>query len=149
MTDSAGLTKAYARADGVFIHNGTMYISGTKSLDDVMSWPSIPLGEIRTSTRYGSAQSAMSPDIHTVVGHSLGSSVAAELAQSSTLRARLYNSPRVSWSSGNKRIRSYAHFFDPVSAFDLSAYHNFRAGNPHSYRGYHNRHNDKRWLASH
>jgi hypothetical protein len=126
-----------------------MYISGTKSLDDVSSWPAIPFGQIKTSTRYSNAQSSMSPNIHTVVGHSLGSSVAAELADHTSLRARLYNAPRVSWSGGGRRIRSYAHFFDPVSAMDLGAHYNFRAGNPHSYRGYHNRHNDKQWLAKH
>jgi len=115
-----------------------LYISGTHEARDVVDDTLIPFSAVHLSNRYAQAQAALQPGIRHIVGHSLGASVAAKMAeQNPRLQARLYGAPRVSWSSNaNSRIQSYRHRLDPISALDRGASSNVRAGNPHSYSGY-------------
>ena len=84
ITDAQGLERAYKHGD-YYIHGGTMYRVGSHNLPDwygnfikTQVW-----GDLRSSARYKAAHDALmeNPQVLTVLGHSLGSSVALELQE--------------------------------------------------------------------
>ena len=55
--------------------------AGTHTIRDFYDWRMMPFGETKHSQRYGQAEAALvdNPQVDTVIGHSLGASVALEL----------------------------------------------------------------------
>lgn len=137
-TDSEGLNAAYDDPQGVAVHGGTLYISGTHTARDVFDDIKIPFHQVHRSERYAQAVARMGPGIHTVVGHSLGGAVAARLVEDYPhLKARTYGAPLLHTRfAHHPRIQSFRKYGDPVSFFDRSATMVAPTGNPHAYGGY-------------
>ena len=128
------------------MHGDTLYIAGTRLdrlsgvrdvLDDVTL---IPLREARRSQRYQQALAALKKSkgqVRYLVGHSLGGAAAAALTeQHPTLEARVYGAPLMR-SSGNVRVKSFRHAYDPISMLDRGATVSKAPGRrPHTYKGY-------------
>jgi len=128
-----GLDNAYASPDGVFKQGDTMYIAGTRlpSPSDIVDDLMIPLGLTSHGHRYADAEKQLNPQIKRVVGHSLGGSVALELAKNHNLRSEVYGTPALSFEPSATRHR---HDWDLVSIFDRGASSTPSPGwNPHSY----------------
>ena len=134
MDDEAGLLEAYNTRNGLYARNDTLYVAGTKSLQDVWDDIKIPFGKVSASERYGNAYLVLegNPQIHNAVGHSLGASVALELEKQGKVSGatRTYSAPVIS-ASGGERYRTLG---DPIAAFDFGA-HTYlpRNLNAHSY----------------
>lgn len=153
LADEQGLDRAYASPDGTYVKDGVLYIAGSGAqgstgglFGDMGRWHYIPEGHPERLERHRQSLSHIhAGSIHTVVGHSMGGSVAEKLAMDDpSLRARLYGTPRISfprmpWDS-HGRIRSFRHSSDPVSIFDFGAdedaVNEDSFMNPHGYRGY-------------
>lgn len=131
---------AYRHPNKVYVSGDTMWVAGSSSARDwLIDDPMIPFHGVHLSERYSQAMSQMRPGIRYIAGHSLGSAVAARIAEENPhLQARLYAAPRVSWNSNaNDRIRSYRHPGDPISIADRGAQQVPYFGlNPHSFGGY-------------
>ena len=99
MSDSEGLSKALNAPNSVFIDGNRMYIAGTHNLRDVWDDVSkIPFwGDLRNSERYQQAEAALkdNPQVNTVIGHSLGGSVALEINKQNNnqFKTRTYGAP--------------------------------------------------------
>jgi hypothetical protein len=120
--DKEGLDQSYLQGD-VAVRGNAMYIAGSHYaidwLDDVTRIPF--WGDVKKSYRYKQADRVLdsNPQIDTLVGHSLGGSVAHELQRNHPgLRTVTYGSPSVSWDKGGERFRNV---YDPVSMFDRGA----------------------------
>ena len=102
------------------------YIAGTHAPRDFFDWKLIPTGLMKYSERYGQAEAALkdNPQVDTVIGHSLGSSTAAEINKqyNNKFKTYLYGSPFVDFSFSrdpkNQRCRYPGDF---VSMFDTGA----------------------------
>jgi hypothetical protein len=127
ITDADGLERAYQHGD-YYIHGDTMYIAGSHTAkdwyDDVTKIP--VWGDLRDSTRYKAARDALlqHPEVKTVIGHSLGGSVALELEKNYNhlTSSRTYGAPV--WNplgSESNKVERYRNWIDPVSVFDRSA----------------------------
>ena len=148
MTDAEGLNKAYSAPNSIFIDGNKMYISGTHTGRDVFDWKLLPLGLTKYSERYGQAEAALkdNPQIDTVIGHSLGSAVGAELNKrnNNKFETYFYGSPFVDFSfSRDPKNHRYRHPKDIVSMFDTGAINEdskdmYQFINPHSYEGFPN-----------
>jgi hypothetical protein len=120
--DKEGLDRAYGQGDS-YTRRNVMFVAGSHTVrdwyDDVTK---IPIwGDVRKSERYQQADKMLSANrqVDTVVGHSLGGSVAHELALAHPgLRTVTYGAPSLSWRSGGERYRNA---WDPVSMFDRGA----------------------------
>jgi pimeloyl-ACP methyl ester carboxylesterase len=132
MTDVEGLDRAYARENGIYIRNNTMFVSGTKDFpqdhwDDISK---ISFNLTAESLRYRNADKALknnellNPDqkITSLVGHSLGGSVVLEMQKQypdRTFKTTTYGAPVKSITTpdniDNKRFRNIG---DPVSILD-------------------------------
>jgi len=131
--DKWGLDIAYKQPSGIFVQDDTMYIAGTKlpSLNDMADDFLIPFGMTAHGHRYASAKAALTPKIKRVVGHSLGGSVALELAKEKQLQSETYGAPVFSTSESSTRHR---YNWDPISMFDRGATSAPSPGwNPHNY----------------
>jgi hypothetical protein len=125
-----------------------MYVAGSHTArdfyDDVTKIPF--WGSVKSSERYQQAAKMLkaNPQVRTVVGHSLGGSVAHELQQDNpTLKTMTYGSPSVSWgkAGGEGRLRNA---WDPVSVFDRGAVQ-LRHPNPLGHASFtHDYHNSER-----
>ena len=122
---------AYASPSGLHQDGSKLYIAGTRSFQDVMDWPKIPLGKFRDSVIYQNVEPVFKADkaIDMVIGHSAGGSAALELERNFPERqvtSVTYNAPVFSradpivWASGEHPLR-FAISGDPVSAFDMNA----------------------------
>jgi hypothetical protein len=146
MSDAEGLSKAYKSPNSIFIDGNKMYISGTHTPKDVYDWKLIPLGLVKHSTRYGEADAALkdNPQVDTVIGHTLGSSVAAELNKqyNNKFNAYYYGSPFLDFSfNRDPKNQRYRHPGDLVSMFDTGAANQEQQNidqliNHHSYEGF-------------
>jgi hypothetical protein len=136
MSDKVGLHRAYDRGGKIYAHGSTLYIAGTSSLRDVWDDLKIPLHLTRFSDRYQNASKYLEDhkNIKSLVGHSLGGSVALELQGNMNdrhFKTNTYGAPVFSLRSDPNRYRNYG---DPVSMFDLGAKNSTLIGlNPHSY----------------
>jgi hypothetical protein len=138
-----GLDRAYEQGDS-YTRNDTMFVAGSHTVrdfyDDVRNIPA--WGDVKNSERYQQAAKMLkaSPQISTIVGHSLGGAVAHELQKDHKLKTVTYGSPSVSWGTVGGEGR-YRNAWDPVSAFDRGAVQ-LRHNNPLSYgsltHDYHN-----------
>jgi len=128
MSDKEGLSKAYASSSGVFVHQDAMYLAGTRTMGDWLRNVEIPLHLTRNLPRYKTADKQLS-GVNKVVGHSMGGSVALELAANHPgLRAVTYGAPVVSMTPSTDRRRD---LLDPISVLDLGAV-DIGVGVPHS-----------------
>lgn len=126
ITDAEGLNRAYNSPNSIYIDGNRMYIAGTHTARDAYDWKLIPLGLMKYSERYSQAEAALkdNPQVDTVIGHSLGSSTAAELNKQydNKFNARYYGSPFVDFSfSRDPKNQRYRHPGDFISMFDTGA----------------------------
>ena len=128
ITDAVGLRRAYDQGD-YYVHGKTMFIAGSHTKRDWYDdFTKIPFwGDLRESNRYQKAKEQLENQgqIDTVVGHSLGGSVALELQKnyaSRGIKSRTYGAPVMdlggSESANNERYRNW---LDPVSILDRGA----------------------------
>ncbi len=136
MSDKVGLHRAYDSSRKIYAHGSTLYIAGTASLRDVWDDIKIPLHLTRFSDRYQNASKYLEDhkNIKSLVGHSLGGSVALELQKDfpdRKFKSNTYGAPVASLSGADNRFRNY---FDPVSILDRGADNTLHMGfNPHSF----------------
>ena len=127
-------------------NTGTLYIAGSDSWE---SWlhddPRIPLGKTSEATRYKQAERAYDElttkygkPVNRVVGHSLGGSVALELAKNKGIEySRTFGAPVADANPFQRgAVERYRHPTDPVSIFDRGATWGPLEAYPHSYGGF-------------
>jgi hypothetical protein len=121
LEDRVGLQRAYDQGDS-YTRGDTMYVAGSNTWtdwgDDVSKIPF--WGDVRKSTRYEQADKMLkaNPQVHTIVGHSLGGSVAHQLQSDHPgLKSVTYGSPSISWGRENRFRNAY----DVFSVFDRGA----------------------------
>jgi len=127
-------------------NTGTLYVAGSDSWE---SWlhddPEIPFGKTSDSTRYKQAERAYDDlttkygkPVNRIVGHSLGGSVALELAKNKGIEySRTFGAPVVDLNPFQRgSVERYRHPIDPVSLFDRGATWGGIMTNPHSYGGF-------------
>ena len=146
ISDSEGLSRAYNAPNSVYIDGNRLFIAGTHTPRDVWDWGKIPLGDVVNSERYQQAAEALrnNPQVDTLITHSLGSSVGAELNKQydNKFNTRYYGSPFVDFSfSRDPKNQRYRHPGDIVSMFDTGAVNedsktHYQFMNPHSYEGF-------------
>jgi hypothetical protein len=133
--DRKSLNKAYNNDNGIYVDKNTMYIAGTRDIqNDVFQWPLIPLNMVPRSHIYKRADEIlkMYPEVKNIVGHSYGGAAALELAKQypGRYRTRTYAAPVMSFSSSDNR---YGYRGDPVSSFDWGRQSLGFSLNPHGY----------------
>jgi hypothetical protein len=146
-TDEKGLQRAYA--DGATAYDqetGNLYVAGSHTARDWFDdLTKIPLYDTWRSERYGQTAKAYNDllaagkPVKTIVGHSLGGSVALDLGGRVGVPARTYGAPvldLVPRSSRRSKPERYRHPLDPVSLFDRSAAYGPVKLNSHSYTGF-------------
>jgi len=133
VSDEAGLAAAYRNTNGFYHDGNTLFIAGSRSSRDWLNNPKLAVGKVDSTPRYHAAQEMLTlyPDTTRLVGHSLGGSVAKNLANTTGRNYEIYAAPAVTWSDDP---HSHRHWGDPVSMFDRGAHSTFRFGDPHSYR---------------
>ena len=146
ISDAEGLSKAYNSPNSIFIDGNRMYIAGTHTPRDVWDWGKIPIGDVVHSERYQQANEALknNPQVTEVIGHSLGSTVAAELNKQydNKFNARFYGSPFIDFSfSRDPKNQRYRHPEDFISMFDTGAVNEdpkdkYQIAWGHSYSGF-------------
>jgi hypothetical protein len=142
--DKEGLDEAYMQGDAA-VRGDTMYIAGSHyAIDWADDFTRVPFwGDVKKSYRYKQVDKVLdaNPQVHTIVAHSLGGSVAHELQRNRPgLRTVTYGSPSVSWDRGGERYRNYG---DPVSVLDRGAVQ-LTHPNPGNYKAYtHDYHNNE------
>ena len=106
-------------------------------------WKLIPYRLVRYSERYSQADAALkdNPQVTELIGHSLGSSVAAEINKrnDNKFNVRYYGSPFVDFTfSRDPKNQRYRHPGDWISMFDTGAVNEpaYQIMNPHSYEGF-------------
>lgn len=114
-----------------------LYIAGTRiwrwsGLRDIRDDMRLPFGKVREAARYRAAADHLRahPYIHTVIGHSLGGSVAIATAHDFNKKWETWANPGVSWK---KDPRKHRHWGDPISMFDRGATSTAPGWNPHGY----------------
>jgi hypothetical protein len=142
--DKEGLDEAYLQGDTA-VRGNAMYIAGSHyAIDWLDDLTRVPFwGDVRKSYRYKQADRVLheNSQIDTLIGHSLGGSVAHELQRNHPgLRTVTYGSPAVSWDKGGERYRNA---YDPVSVFDRGAVQ-LNHPNPTSFKAFtHDYHNNE------
>ena len=84
ISDEEGLNRAYDTTDGLYQHYNKLFIAGTKDPIDMIYDLKLPFGDtLKKTTRGRTAYKYYRPhhEIDTVIGHSLGSSVALALEE--------------------------------------------------------------------
>lgn len=123
-----------------------MYVAGTRwttpdtheiTVRDAIDDTLIPFNMVDHTERYKQAVTRWTPGITTIVGHSLGASVAARMTEYNVgINARVYAWPTMRVST-DPRVQSFRHFADPISLFDRSASTSLPDSlNPHAFTGY-------------
>ena len=135
-TDTYGLKRAYENPDGIYRDGETLYIAGTKSVQDAVDDLKLPFYQTRNTKRYKDVDKfiqdyAIDIDgkknygIKNVVSHSLGSAVGQQINDDygNIFQTRSYGAPFISRqrpdeTGQNLRIRGSN---DVVSMFDRGA----------------------------
>jgi hypothetical protein len=123
LEDREGIQRAYNQGDS-YARGDTLYVAGSHTATDWYDdFTKVPFwGDVRESHRYKQADKMLSanPQVHNIVGHSLGGSVVHELQRNHPgLRSVTYGAPSVSMpGKGGERYRNR---YDPFSFFDRSA----------------------------
>lgn len=116
------LERAYA-AGHPLESDGTLYVPGTGAdiVHDLIDDALLAAG-LKPGHRSGEAESALS-GVHTLVGHSLGGTVAHQVALEHGLRSRAYNpgSSPLTVLKGTKKNRIIRHGLDLVSSSTFGA----------------------------
>lgn len=139
ISDKMGLDKAYYNSgltspdkqkhgDGrTHMHGETLYIAGSSNREDWYDdFTKIPFwGDLQQSTAFKDAEKTFvdNPQIKTLVGHSLGSSIGLELQKTypeRNVNVRTYNGPILDVSPFDK-VERYRNYGDVVSIVDNSA----------------------------
>ena len=150
ISDSQGLSNAYNAANKTFVDGNRMYIAGTSNIRDIWDDVSkVPFwGDIRNSERYNQASKALkdNPQVDTIISHSLGSSVSAELNKENNnkFKPTTYGAPFLDLSftpTKDPNNLRYRHPGDPFSLFDTGAINEesntlYNLINPHSLSGF-------------
>ena len=148
ISDSEGLSRAYNAPNSIYVDGNKMYIAGTHNLGDVVDDLKIPLHDVQNTMRYKEATTVLnnSPDVDTIISHSLGSSVAAEINKQNNnqFKTRMYGSPFIDFSfnpSRNPNNIRFRHPGDIFSMFDTGAVAEegnttYSLINPHSFTGF-------------
>ena len=151
LSDASGLQKAYDdNENNVYVDGDTLYISGTKNADSLVStafdpsihnihknykdgkyqdvWDDlkIPFHKTGKSQRYKDVQKVLdeNPDITHMVGHSLGGSVAYEAQKNypdRNLNVSTYGAPVISLPGDPSGKNRYRHPGDLISILDRGA----------------------------
>lgn len=145
--DESGLKRAYGDETGPGVYyddaTHTEYVKGTSTARDV--WDDvtkIPTGLTRHAERYQQADTAYldllrhGRPVDRIVGHSLGGSVALQMARDHGIKkVRTFGAPVLDLfgASNPDRVR---HPWDPVSIFDRSATRGAPNLNPHGYNNF-------------
>lgn len=141
ITDVDGLDRSYHSDNNVYVHNKTLFISGTHSFGDVLTDATIPFHLLSRTPRYKQAERVLleNPTIDTIVSHSLGSAIAQVLADNPRVKTvRAYASPTIFSNPKVIHLRhphdfiSMSNLFgrsDEITAYDPNV-------DPHSYRGH-------------
>ena len=149
-TDSEGLRRAY-EADNGFYHIGdTVYISGTRNMEDIShDWIKLPQGKINQTKKYQDAldfiASLPGGKPKHLVGHSLGASAAQAIGERLGIETRAYGSPSYALLNNKKPeyTTRYKRNCDPVGILDRQAQSSSGPSWwPHSYSGYEVRSNE-------
>ncbi len=150
LEDKEGLDRAYQQGDA-YTRNTTMFVAGSHTArdwyDDVTKIPF--WGGVQKSERYQQADKMLTanPQVRTVIGHSLGGSVAHELQKNHPgLKSVTYGAPSISWGTGGGENR-FRNAYDPVSMFDRGA---TRLRQPHPFSHFaltHDYHNSEKTSA--
>ena len=106
IADNEGLRRAYNQPNRIYVNGNRMYVAGTTwtdgytgrlSFNDAIDDLKIPLFQTRNIQRYKDAEQVLNdnPNINTLVGHSMGSSVILELnkANNDKFMTRTYAAP--------------------------------------------------------
>jgi hypothetical protein len=149
--DERGMDNAYGYKSfpGVAYdeNTGTLYIAGSDSwrswYDDGVNIPD--WGDLTHAERYKQAERAYNDltqkygkPVNRVVGHSLGGSVALELAKNKDIEfTRTFGAPVMDLNPDHRGlVERYRHPVDPVSFFDRGATWGNVVAYPHSYTGF-------------
>ena len=127
-TDSEGLRKAYEHGD-YYTHGKSLYVAGSHTSRDWRDdFAKIPFwGDTTNSERYQKAVGACKSreEIDTIVGHSLGGSVAQEMQSNFTDRiskSRTYGAPVFNLlGSDSETSERYRYWLEAFSVLDRSA----------------------------
>ena len=134
ISNTQGIKMAYDRDNKIFVKDNKMYIGGTTSANDwKQNFTMLKTGQIRQMDRYKEARRVLlqNPQVDTLLGHSMGGSVALELNKEfkdKNFKTRTYDAPVVSLISPifgfdrpteqHKRFRKAG---DLVSSLDSAA----------------------------
>ena len=144
-TDHQGLNQAYSNVNKVIYlpHNGTMYIGGTQTFEDVADWRLIPINKFKQSKIYKRADSISAINnasgIDVFVGHSAGAIAAKLLGEKYNKPYVMYGAPQLTFPNVSYPSRSssssHANLGDVVSLLDFNAHHELPRTwwNPHGY----------------
>jgi hypothetical protein len=148
ISDAEGLKRAYSAPNSVFVDGNKMYIAGTHTFRDVVDDLKIPFHDVQNTLRYKEATTILNenPQVDTVIGHSLGGSVALEINKQNNNKffTRTYGAPVVDFSfNRDPKNQRFRHPGDRISMFDTGAYNEESNApentiNPHSSSGYPN-----------
>lgn len=146
ISDAEGLKRAYSAPNSVFVDGNKMYIAGTHTFRDVVDDLKIPFHDVQNTLRYKEATTILNenPQVDTVIGHSLGGSVALEINKQNNNKffTRTYGAPVVDFSfNRDPKNQRFRHPGDRISMFDTGAYNEESNApentiNPHSSSGY-------------
>jgi pimeloyl-ACP methyl ester carboxylesterase len=152
LEDRVGLSRAYAAPESVYVRGTSMFISGTQisrwrtgeAFRDMYDDLKIPLMATNQTHRYAQVKQALAahPEVTHLISHSLGGSVALEIAKERPeLQTTTYGAPVMdvfARSSLQSVPNRYASYGDPVAMFDTNATPGVNLGNPHSFDNFAN-----------
>ena len=131
---------AYSAKNRNYVYFNTLYIAGTSKASDIITDLTIPIKNLNKTERYKISENILknNPNIKTIVGHSLGGSIASTLVEKyyshpREIKARVYGAAT---EKKLKNIKYFRHRFDPVSMFNVDPINTLYFGNPHSYEGF-------------
>ena len=118
ITDEEGLNRAYDTKDGLYQHYNKLFIAGTKDKIDFVDDLKLPFDETLTKTNRGrdiDSYYRSHHEIDTVIGHSLGGSVALALEKKykkedgnpfGIVQSKTFGAPVVSGNISNPLLRN-------------------------------------------
>lgn len=138
--DRTGLERAYATSNRLYVEGDTLYIAGTQDAVDIVDDAKLPFDGVSRTARYLAAERILeqNPEIDHIVGHSLGASVAADLALRLSTTYELYALPAWYRTKTNRQLlpeHVHSEMYDPISVagkqHDRSRPSTY---NPHAYQ---------------
>ena len=133
ITDEEGLKQAYDTKDGLYQHYSKLFVAGTKDFpQDQLDDLKLPFDDTLNKTKRGRAADAYyrsHHEIDTVIGHSLGGSVALALEKQykkgnnayGIVQSKTFGAPVISGNFTNTNPNRIRWAGDPISALDFNA----------------------------